>query len=202
MPLSFFALMIAKAMRFPSVCAGATPPENAVPPAGLFEIKEHSLDFTSSNRDPPAGCSGLRPCSSGFALRLPSVVAPPHPPPSPPAGRGPFATWQGCGQFRPSACTTHTPALSVGHSKGVKCFRGINRAQGRYLFHGHLTPFPFRTVRLFDSLHGGHDLHPQVEWGQGQHRKPQRSAARRASTERVRMLGAAVPLTPRNDPNA
>lgn len=31
--------------------------------------------------------------------------------------------------------------------------------------------------------------------GQGQHRKPQRSAARRASTERVRMLGAAAPLT-------
>ncbi|WP_263224448.1 antitoxin VbhA family protein [Pseudomonas alabamensis] len=30
--------------------------------------------------------------------------------------------------------------------------------------------------------------------GQGHHRKPQRSAARRASTERVRMMGIAVPL--------
>src|SRR5699024_2103605 len=43
----------------------------------------------------------------------------------------------------------------------------------------------------------------QVEWGQGQHRKPHAERSPNgASTERVRMLGAAAPLTPRNDPNA
>src|SRR5699024_8333699 len=43
----------------------------------------------------------------------------------------------------------------------------------------------------------------QGEWGQGQHRKPHAERSPNgASTERVRMLGAAAPLTPRNDPNA
>jgi hypothetical protein len=50
MLLSFFALMIAYAAMLAPFLFGVQPARRgqrkAVPPAGLFEIKEYSLDFT------------------------------------------------------------------------------------------------------------------------------------------------------------
>lgn len=81
-----------------------------------------------------------------FGLRPARPLALHSPPSAPRWGVRVALCRQGAGQASLRSLTPH-PAVSVGHSKGIKCFRGINRyASLRYLFHGHLTPFPFKQL--------------------------------------------------------
>lgn len=121
---------------------------------------------------PAALLYGLRPAPR--FTRCKHLGALPQTPRSP---RG-----RGAGGRYASLRSTCPHAQALGHSKGIKCFRGINRAQGRYLFHGHLTPFPFKW-----------------SWCQGRKRKPQLSE--RSESERVSISGAAVPLMPTQRPS-
>ena len=169
-----------------------------MPPAGLFENQRvltrlYSVKYVTATRlqRPTALLYGLRPAP-------PFGRCATHPPPFPPAGRESFATWQGCGQFRPSACTTHTPALSVGSLHHVK--GSLRRVLTRSLplrsraaaSAPALDLIPFRKgvspamrLRSLTSFTTGLISLPwyRVKQGQGRHRKPH--AERRERSDRA-----------------
>src|SRR5690625_3240237 len=110
------------------------------------------------------------PCASFHSLPTPWGVAP----------NPTFATWQGCRWPLRFASLYLPPCPSVGSLQGHQV---LSRHKPlRYLFHGHLTPFPFKW-----------------SWCQGRKRKPQLSE--RSESERVSISGAAVPLMPTQRPS-